>query len=93
MPLVRLQARLGRVKVPVGQLEAMLSHNALERLDRIQAPTLVLTGSEDRVMPPHSSEVLASRIRGAKLVVIEGGAHALGGERFNKEVLSFLRSG
>jgi 3-oxoadipate enol-lactonase len=93
MPLVRLQARLGRVKVPVGQLEAMLSHNALERLDGIQAPTLVLTGSDDRVMPPHSSEVLASRIKGAKLVVIEGGAHALGGERFNKEVLAFLRSG
>jgi 3-oxoadipate enol-lactonase len=93
MPLVRLQARLGRVKVPVGQLQAMLSHNALERLDRIQAPTLVLTGSEDRVMPPHSSEVLASGIKSAKMVVIEGGAHALGGERFNKEVLGFLGSG
>ena len=93
MPLVRLQARLGRVKVPVGQLQAMLSHNALERLDRIQAPTLVLTGSEDRVMPAHSSEVLASGIKSAKLVVIEGGAHALGGERFNKEVLGFLGSG
>jgi pimeloyl-ACP methyl ester carboxylesterase len=93
VPLVRLQARLGRVKVPVGQLEAMLSHNALERLGRIQAPTLVLTGSDDRLMPPHSSEVLASRIKRAKLVVIEGGAHALGGERFNKEVLNFLGSG
>ena len=93
MPLVRLQARLGRVKVPVGQLQAMLSHNALERLDRIQVPTLVLTGREDRVMPAHSSEVLASGIKSAKLVVIEGGAHALGGERFNKEVLGFLGSG
>jgi len=90
MPLVKLQARLGRVKVPVGQLEAMLSHNTLGRLDKIQAPTLVLTGSEDRLMPPHSSEELASRTKGAKLVVIDGGAHALGGERFNKEVLSFL---
>ena len=90
MPLVKLQAALGRVKVPAGQLEAMLSHNAAERLDKIQAPTLVLTGSQDRLMPPHSSEELASRIKGAKLVVIEGGAHALGGGRFNKEVLSFL---
>ena len=90
MPLVKLQAKLGRVKVPVGQLEAMISHNALERLDRIQARTLVLTGSEDRLMPPRSSEELASRIKGAKLVVIDGGAHALGGEQFNKEVLSFL---
>ena len=46
-------------------------------------------------MPPHSGEVLASRIRGAKLVVIEGGAHAWEGEmpgRFNKEVLGFLGS-
>ncbi|MBN2098722.1 MAG: alpha/beta hydrolase [Dehalococcoidia bacterium] len=91
MPLVKLQAALGRVKVPVGQLEAMLSHNAVERLDSIQAPTLVLTGSQDRLMPPNSSKELASRIKGAKLVVIEGGAHALGGQRFNKEVLSFLK--
>jgi 3-oxoadipate enol-lactonase len=93
MPLVRLQARLGRVKVPVGQLEAMISHNALERLNRIQAPTLVLAGGKDRVMPPHSSEALASRIKGAKLVVIEGGAHALAAGSLNKEVLGFLGSG
>lgn len=91
MPLVKLQAVLGRVKVPVGQLEAMLSHNAVERLDKIQAPTIVLTGSQDRLMPLHSAEELASRIKGAKLVVIDGGAHALGGQRFNKEVLTFLR--
>jgi len=93
MPLVKLQARLGRVKVPVGQLEAMISHNALERLNRIQAPTLVLAGGKDRLMPPHSSEVLASRIKGAKLVVIEGGAHALAAGPLNKEVLGFLGSG
>ena len=77
IPLVRLQARLGRVKVPVGQLEAMISHNTLERLNRIQAPTLVLAGGKDRLMPLHSSEVLASRIKGAKLVVIKGGTYAL----------------
>ena len=92
MPLVKLQAALGRAKVPVGQLEAMLSHNAMDRLDKIRAPTLVLTGSQDRLMPPHSAEELASRIKGAKLVVIDRGAHALGGQRFNKEVLSFLGS-
>ncbi len=93
IPLVKLQARLGRVKVPVGQLEAMISHNTLERLDKIQASTLVLAGGKDRVMPPHSSEVLASRIKGAKLVVIEGGAHALAAGPMNKEVLDFLRGG
>ena len=55
------------------------------------APTLVLAGGKDRVMPPHSSEVLASRIKGAKLVVIEGGAHALAAGPLNREVLGFLR--
>ena len=81
------------MKVPVGQLEAMISHNTLERLDRIQAPTLVLAGGQDRVMPPHASEALASRLKGAKLVVIEGGAHALAAGPLNKEVLGFLGSG
>ena len=90
-PLVKLQATLGKLEVPVGQLEAMISHNTLERLDKIQAPTLVLAGGKDRVMPPHSSEVLASGIKGAKLVVVEDGAHALGGP-LNREVLSFLGS-
>ena|GEM_PF-7043259 len=44
-------------------------------------------------MPPHSGEVLASRIKGAKLVVIEGGAHALAAGPMNKEALGFLGSG
>ena len=91
--LFRLLLRLGMTKVPVGQLEAMMSHDALERLDRIQAPTLVLAGAKDGLMPPHSGEVLASGIRSAKLVIIEGGAHAWQGDmpgRFNREVLSFL---
>jgi pimeloyl-ACP methyl ester carboxylesterase len=92
-PLAKLMLRLGMTRVPVGQLEAMMSHDALERLGNIQAPTLVLAGSKDGLMPPHSGELLASRIRGAKLVIIEGGAHAWGADkpgRFNKEVLSFL---
>lgn len=91
LPLLKMQARQDKLKAPVGQLEAMLSHNALDRLDRIQAPTLVLAGGRDRLMPPHSSEELASRIKGAKLVVIEKGAHALTGKRFNSEVLDFLK--
>ena len=94
--LLRLLLRLGMTKVPVGQLEAMLSHDALDRLDRIEAPTLVLAGRKDGLMPPHSGEVLASRIRSAKLVVIDGGTHAWQGDmpgRFNREVLAFLRGG
>lgn len=96
VPLAKLLLRLGVPKVPVGQLEAMMTHNVLDRLHLVQSPTLVLTGSKDRLIAPQSSEVLASRITGAKLVSIDGGSHSVGGEmagRFNKEVLGFLGSG
>jgi pimeloyl-ACP methyl ester carboxylesterase len=72
----------------------MMTHDVLDRLHLIQATTLVLAGSQDRLIAPQSSEVLASRITGAKLVSIDGGSHGLGTEmagRFNKEVLDFLR--
>ncbi len=90
MPLVKLQARRGKIEVPVGQLQAMLSHDALDRLASIQAPTLVLTGEKDQLIPSGSAQELAAGIKGARLVVIEGAAHALGGGRWNKEVLGFL---
>lgn len=90
LPLVKRQARQGKVEVPVGQLAAMLSHDAQARLGSIQAPTLVLTGQNDRLMPPGSAQELASGIKGAKLAVIEGAEHALSGGKWNKEVLGFL---
>jgi 3-oxoadipate enol-lactonase len=93
-PLAQLMLKLRMTEVPVGQLEAMMSHDALDRLGKIQAPTLVLAGSKDGLMPPGSGEVLASHIKNSRLIVIEGGAHAWGGDmpgRFNKEVLSFLK--
>lgn len=96
LPLSRLQVRLGGLDGPgpAGQLEAMMKHNVLDRLQLIQAPTLVLTGSKDKLMTPQSSEALASRITGAKLISIDGGSHVVAAEkygRFKKEVLGFLR--
>jgi pimeloyl-ACP methyl ester carboxylesterase len=92
--LAKLQARFSTLKGLAGQIEAMMTHNVLDRLHLIQASTLVLTGSKDRLIPPQLSEVLASRITGAKLVIIDGGSHIVAGEmagRFKKEVLDFLR--
>ena len=80
----------------VRQWEAVSSYNALDRLNRIEAQTLVITGTEDRIINPHSSEVIASLIPNSKLVKVEGGSHAFFMEmsdRFNTEVLDFLRSG
>ena len=95
MALAKLQARYGTLKGLAEQIEAMMTHNVLDRLYLIRVPTLVLAGGKDRVIAPQSSDVLASRITGAKLVIIEGGSHVVAGEmvdRFTREVLGFLRS-
>jgi pimeloyl-ACP methyl ester carboxylesterase len=65
-------------------------------LDQVRAQTLVITGSEDRIVSPKSSEEIARRIAGARLVALNGGSHAFNIEmrgRFNQEVLAFLRGG
>ena len=75
------------------QLKAISAHSTLDRLHLIKSPTLVITGTRDRLVPPVNSDVLAGQIPGAKLVKVEGGPHALHVEmkdRFNREVLDFL---
>ena len=57
------------------QAEAARSHDTLERLPQITAPTLVLVGAEDVVTPVYYSRELAERIPGATLQVLERGGH------------------
>ena len=77
------------------QLRAISGHNTVDRLHLIRAQTLVITGDEDRIISPRSSEVLAGKIPIAKLVMVKGGSHAFNVEmtsRFNREVLDFLKA-
>lgn len=75
------------------QTTACLEHNTAGRIGQITAPTLVIVGREDILLPVRISEELVTEIPHAKLVVIDGGAHAVNGEvpdKFNKAVLGFL---
>jgi len=77
-----------------GQREACNSHNTLDRLPLIKAPTLVIVGTKDRIIKPISSEVIARNIPGATLTKIEGGSHMFTMEMktsFNQKVLDFLQ--
>jgi len=74
---------------------AIKGHDTSDRLRLIKSPTLVIAGIKDRVIRPSSSEFIASRIPGARLVMIENGSHSMSAENrkeFNKAVLAFLRS-
>jgi len=46
-------------------------------LSRISAPTTIMIGSADRVVPGASAKVLAGQIRGAALVPVKGAGHLL----------------
>jgi len=71
----------GPVRVrPLGALHqaaAASSHDATRRLHRIEAPTLVLHGGRDELVPVPNATWLASRIPGAELRVVRGGTHLL----------------
>jgi pimeloyl-ACP methyl ester carboxylesterase len=92
--LARFYAGRIRPEGLAGQMEAAAGADTLDRLGGIQAQTLVLAGTGDRLIDPSASKLLASRIPHAKLVLIEGGSHAMAIEMrgaFNATVLDFLR--
>ena len=77
----------------IDQINAARDYSVADRLHLIRAPTLVITGSGDRIVPPENSEFLAARIAGARLVKVKGASHAFFFENsrvFNREVLRFL---
>jgi pimeloyl-ACP methyl ester carboxylesterase len=75
-----------------GQLVAVNGHDTWNRLPQISAPTLVLHGSDDGIVPLENGRNLAARIPGARLKVYEGARHVFFIERaaeFNGDVLEF----
>lgn len=75
------------------QADAVLGHNALNRLHRITAPTHVVVGEEDIFAYSRFSRSLAALIPAAKLTVIPEAGHAVATERaveFNRIALEFL---
>ena len=76
-----------------GQLLAILSWHSYDRLDRITAPTLVIHGANDRLVPAENAKILAGRIPHAKLVVLSGASHIFPTDQpelCRKELLDFL---
>jgi pimeloyl-ACP methyl ester carboxylesterase len=47
------------------------------RLAAVEAPTWILTGDEDRIVPPDAPRMLADQIRSARLVELAGAGHLL----------------
>jgi len=59
----------------MGQLHGIFGWEASSRLAQITAPTLVIHGESDRLVPPANARLIAERIPGAKLVLIPHASH------------------
>ena len=75
------------------QAKACLSHDAFDDLHRIEAKTLVIGASKDRVLEGQSSIDIAHQIENSRLVMFDEYSHGVYEEakEFNMVVLDFLR--
>ncbi len=59
------------------QLQAIGNFDSHDRLIEIRTPTLILSGTEDILVPAGNARILQARIRGSELLEIQGAGHAL----------------
>ncbi|MFP6891057.1 MAG: alpha/beta fold hydrolase [Nitrospinota bacterium] len=59
----------------VHSTHACLTHDALDHLDRVKCPTLVLAGGEDVLCSVGAAREIADRVPGAELKIYEGASH------------------
>jgi len=75
------------------QLQGILAWEAYSRLPQITAPTLVIHGESDRLVPSGNGKLIAERLPGAKLVLIPNAGHIFPTdqpEAAHQAVLEFL---
>jgi pimeloyl-ACP methyl ester carboxylesterase len=74
------------------QLAIARGHDTAARLTEIAAPTLVVHGKHDRILPLVNGRLLADGIAGARFMLLPGAAHAFPTDvpETNRELVSFL---
>jgi len=82
-----------RPEVYMNQLMGIFTWEAFSRLDQIKAPTVVIHGDADRLVPPGNGQLIAARIPNAKLVLIPHAGHIFSTDQpdaARRPVLDFL---
>jgi 3-oxoadipate enol-lactonase len=78
------------------QLGAVMQHDTFDRLSQITHPTLVLTGTEDTLVDPGNSRLIAGLIPGARLIEFEETGHVFfteKSEEVNRTLVGFFQEG
>jgi pimeloyl-ACP methyl ester carboxylesterase len=77
------------------QVQGILAWSSFDRLPQIKAPTLIIHGEHDELVPPQNARILAERIPGSKLVMLPHSSHIFmtdEPEAANRAMLDFLGS-
>jgi 3-oxoadipate enol-lactonase len=74
------------------QLDIARAHDTAARLSEVTAPTLVIHGNDDRLLPLENGRRLARAVAGARFMPLRGAAHAFATDvpEANLELVSFL---
>ena len=89
------QPWLPSVEGYMAQLQAILAWESYSRIAQITAPTLVINGESDALIPPANGELIAQQVPGARLILLKHASHLFltdQTEAANKEILEFLWS-
>jgi len=77
----------------MAQLQGIMMWEAYSRIAQISAPTLVLHGETDQLVPPENGKLIAQRISGSKFVIVPNASHIYSTDQpdaAHKPVLEFL---
>ena len=59
----------------LAQVQGIMAWTCFDRLNEIKAPTLVIHGETDELVPPGNGRLIAERIAGSRLVMIPHASH------------------
>jgi len=73
--------------------QAVARHSTCDRLPEITAPTLILAGDADRVVPVDNSRILETRIPNAERIIFKNAGHMLveAGDEPHRVTIEFLK--
>jgi 3-oxoadipate enol-lactonase len=77
----------------LGQLQGILAWESYSRIAQIKAPTLIIHGETDQLIPVANAHLIAERIPHAKLVLIPHASHIFETDQpsiANRAIMEFL---
>ncbi len=92
-PLLRFFSKIKDPNRLIRQAEACINHNAVDELNKLSKPVLVLGGNKDMIAGNKSSGELHEKLPDSRLYIYDGYGHGVYEERkkdFEKKTIDFL---